>query len=207
MTNPTPNSPEFAALTAGEQHNILESRAIEADTISYADLFPYTDNEFLDNEFLDPEPASETWITAAAEAEALKRWQNNTRLSRCSEITPFKDLTLRGEKTMNLDDIAAEMTRACHNMFEDNDTTFCISQRTLPRGLILTLELSGSHWQLGLNRANIEPSEAEVDTCARDFDIPKGTAATRGVAALGNGKIIYVARLRWPREQPTLLKE
>ena len=108
---------------------------------------------------------------------------------------------------MNLTDIASEMHEACNNLADSTNNAFTISQRTLPRGLILTLELSASHWQLGLNRANIEPSEAEVDTCARDFDIPKGTAATRGVAALGNGKIIYIARLRWPREQPTLLKE
>lgn len=32
---------------------------------------PYADNKFLDSEL-----ASEIWITAAAEAEALKRWLN-----------------------------------------------------------------------------------------------------------------------------------
>lgn len=107
---------------------------------------------------------------------------------------------------MNLTNIAAEMTNACHNMFE-GDTAFCISQRTLPRGLILTLELSASHWQLGLNRANVAPSEAEVDTCAGAFNVPKDTAVLRGIAALGTGKIIHVARLQWPRSQPQLLKE
>jgi hypothetical protein len=108
---------------------------------------------------------------------------------------------------MNLTDIASEMTNACHNMFEDGDTTFCISQRTLPYGLILTLELSASHWQLGLNRANVAPSEAEVVGCAEVFDVPEDTTVTRGIAAMSNGIIIHVARLKWPRSQPTLLKE
>jgi hypothetical protein len=65
MNQPTPNSPEFAKLTAGEQRNILEDRAIEAGTISYADLFALIE---------EPEEPK-IWITAAAEAEALKRWR------------------------------------------------------------------------------------------------------------------------------------
>lgn len=107
---------------------------------------------------------------------------------------------------MNLTDIATEMAQACHNMFEDGETAFTISQRTLERGLILTLELSANHWRLGLNRANVAPSQAEIDTCAGAFDIPEGTTTERGIAYLAAGKFIYVARLRWPRSQPQLLK-
>lgn len=107
----------------------------------------------------------------------------------------------------SLTDIAAEMRRACRSMAEDSKVTFHVSLRTLERSLNLSLELNTSHWQLTLTRANVAPSEEETDTCAGAFGVPEGTAVTRGVAALGNGKIIHIARLRWPRIQPQLLKE
>lgn len=108
---------------------------------------------------------------------------------------------------MKLEDIAAEMRQACHNMLEDNNISFAINQRALERGLILALGLNATHWQLTLSRANVEPSEAEIDTCAGAFDIPEDTAAIRGVAYIATGKFICVARLKWPRSQPALLKE
>ncbi len=87
MSQPIPNSPEFAGLTAGEQRNILEDRAIEAGTISYADLFAQIEK---------PEEPK-IWYYQS-DKKALECWRDNTRLSRCSGIIPFKDLTLRGEK-------------------------------------------------------------------------------------------------------------
>lgn len=108
---------------------------------------------------------------------------------------------------MNLPNIAAEMRRACRSMAEDSEAAFHISQRGLERELMLTLELNASHWQLTLTRANVAPSEEETDTCAGAFGVPEDTAVTRGIAALGNGKIIHITRLQWPRKQPQLLKE
>lgn len=87
MNQPAPNSPEFARLAAGEQRNILEDRAIKAGVISYVDLFAQVD---------EPEEP-ETWYYNDG-TTALKRWQDNKHLARCSEIVPFKHLTLRGEK-------------------------------------------------------------------------------------------------------------
>lgn len=96
--------------------------------------------------------------------------------------------------------LANQMKEECHNT--------AISQRQGPRALTLTLELSNTHWQLSLARANTAPIKTEIGIFATAFNVPRQTKITREKVEIPDSdKAIHVARLRWPREQPALLKE
>lgn len=87
----SPNNSEFTKLSAGEKYRILKGRQ---HGIPYEDLPPPTPKfpvPYTDNEFLGPELASEIWITAEAEDEALNRWRNG-------EKTPAYTLSARRKR-------------------------------------------------------------------------------------------------------------
>jgi len=72
MTEPIPNSPEFAELSVGLQRIILEERAIESGLISQEDLWKIED---------EPQEPKNIWGTPDKEAAALKRWLNGEKTS------------------------------------------------------------------------------------------------------------------------------
>ena len=65
MNQPTPNSPEFSRLPIDKKWAILRKSNGEDGIVTTW----YTSDP-------EPELVSEIWITSAAEAEALQRWQN-----------------------------------------------------------------------------------------------------------------------------------
>ncbi len=86
--DPTPNSPEFTTLDIGLQRIILEERALEAGLVSHYDLWK------IKSEPEEPKP----WYYTTDATEALRHWQDNEHLARCTETVAFGRLTLRGEK-------------------------------------------------------------------------------------------------------------
>lgn len=66
------------------------------------------------------------------------------------------------------------------------------AQRTLKRGLTLTLQRQGNHWTLSLTRPEVPPSEREVTICRARFEVP--ASAAEETDQVGE---YHVTRLKW----------
>lgn len=88
MSQPTPNSPEFSKLPIDRKWAILRKLNGDDDLI----ITWYISDP-------KPEPASEIWTTAAAEAEALKRWQGDEKTPAYTSVErALKNIAIRREQ-------------------------------------------------------------------------------------------------------------